>query len=195
MLYTTNLGCYTNIDGTSINDATHRGTKSMTDARRKMRLELLQTVYSKKCQIRKIDDGDLIACAEYHHEDEKFTNVSNINLWGLQDHELIYIFSGERLDKATFDRDMERSVEETGDQMKPSKKLRSATVTTLLIYDYADDDAIRAIESHDHKVYHRMSLNGWSIHRVAAVLTDSGAVHTDKRAAKLARRLTNIAEL
>ena len=173
----------------------HQDVELMTDARRKMRLELLQAVYSKKCQLRIIDDGDLIACAEYHHEDEKYTSVSSINLWGLQDHELIYIFSGERLDKITFDKDMGRSLEETGDKIKPSKKLRSATITTILIYDFADDDVIKAIESHDYKEYHKMSLNGWSIHRVAAVLTDSGTVHTDKRAAKLSRRLTNIAEL
>ena len=167
----------------------------MTDTRRKMRLELLQALYSKNCQIRRIDDGDLITCAEFHHEDEKYTSVSSINLWGLQDHELIYIFSGERLDKMTFDNNMRRSLEETGNKVKPSKKLRSATITTIMIYDYADDDTIRTIKSHDHKEYHKMSLNGWSIHRVAAILTDSGTVLADKRAAKLNRRLTNIAEL
>ena len=160
-----------------------------------MRLELLQAVYSKKCQIEKINDGDLVASAEYHHEDEKVVNISSINMWGLQDHEMVLIFSGERLDKESFERNMERSLNETGEKFRPNKKLRSATVTTILIYDYADDDVIQKIENHDHKIYYKMSLNGWSIHRVAAILTNNGAVYTDKRASKLARRLMNIAEL
>ena len=160
-----------------------------------MRLELLQAVYSKKCQIHRVDDGDLVAIAEYHHEDEKVVNVSSINIWGLQDHEMVFIFSGERLDRESFDRDMARSLVDTGDLFKPGKKLRSATVTTILIYDYADNDVIGEIGRHDHKVYHKMSLNGWSIHRVAAILTNNGAVYTDKRASKLVRRLSNIAEL
>ena len=44
-------------------------------------------------------------------------------------------------------------------------------------------------------MYHKYSLNGWTIHRVALVLTDSKEIVTDKRAEKLERRLRNIMSL
>ena len=70
----------------------------MSDDLRKMRLELLQRLYGKLCEITPINDGSLIARAEYHHEDEKIYTMQSMNMWGLQDHEYVFIFSGERLD-------------------------------------------------------------------------------------------------
>lgn len=167
----------------------------MTDEHRKMRLELLQKLYGKLCEITPINDGTLIARAEYHHEDEKYYGMQSMNMWGLQDHEYVFIFSGNRLDSEAYEQAMERSQKESEGKLKPDRKLRSATLTTLLIYDDADEDVKQKILKHDDKTYHKMSLNGWSIHRVAAVLTDSGDVVHDKRSTNLERRLKRISEL
>lgn len=167
----------------------------MTDEQRRMRLELLQKLYGRLCEVYPVNDGELVARAEYHHKDDEFYGISSMNMWGLQDHEIVYIFSGSRLDSEGYHTAMERSIVETGDQIKPNKKLRSATVTTLLIYDSVDDDVRREISRHDDKTYHKLSLNGWSIHRVAAVITDERAVLTDRRGKDLVRRLTRIAEI
>ena len=107
-----------------------------------MRLELLVGIYSKVGIAEHIDDGELIARAEYHHEDEKQYGIQSMNLWGLQDHEITFIYSGGRLDLKTYESNMRRSVEEAGDSVRPDRKLRSATVTSVMIYDSADDDVI-----------------------------------------------------
>lgn len=167
----------------------------MTDGQRKMRLELLQQLYGRLCEVYPVNDGELIARAEYHHKDDEYYGISSMNMWGLQDHEIVYIFSGDVLDAGRYRTAMERSIAETGDRIKPNKRLRSATVTTLLIYDSVDDDVREAITKHDDKTYHKLSFNGWSIHRVAAVITDERAVLVDKRGKDLVRRLTRIAEL
>ena len=165
------------------------------DARRNMRLELLVGIYSKIGTAERIDDGELIARAEYHHEDEKQYGIQSMNLWGLQDHEITFIYSGGRLDPETYEYNMRRSLEEAGDFAKPSKKLRSATVTSIMVYDSADDDVVAAVEAHNDKTTHKMSLNGWTINRVALVLTDDRKVVVDKRGSSLLRRLTRIAEI
>ena len=167
----------------------------MSDDLRKMRLELLQRLYGKLCEITPVNDGSLVARAEYHHEDEKVYTMQSMNMWGLQDHEYVFIFSGERLDSDEYEESMERSMKESEGKLKPDRKLRSATLTTLLIYDAADDDVVKKIQSHSDKKYHKMSLNGWTIHRVAAVLTDSGEIVCDKRCKNLQRRLERISRL
>ena len=90
---------------------------------------------------------------------------------------------------------MRRSVEEAGDSVKPGRKLRSATVTSIMVYDSADDDVVAAVEVHNDKTVHKMSLNGWTINRVALVLTDDRRVVVDRRGSSLSRRLTRIAEI
>lgn len=167
----------------------------MTDNHREMRLELLQRLYGKLCKITKINDGSLVARAEYHHEDEKYYGMQSMNMWGLQDHEYVYIFSGGKLDPETYQEAMERSQKESEGKLKPDRKLRSAVLTTLLVYDTADDEVKKTIREHNEKKYHKMSLNGWTIHRVAAVFTDDGDIVCDKRCDNLQRRLKRISEL
>lgn len=171
------------------------GGTSVTDSHRTMRLELLKKVYEMTCKVSPVEEGDLVACAEYHHEDEKYFTCQSMNIWGLQDKELVYIFSGNKLSKDGYESNMKTSLERSNGLIKPDKKLRCATITTILIYDSVDDDVLDLIRSHDEKEYHKMSLNGWSIHRVATVLTDSHTVVTDKRGANLIRRLNRIAEI
>ena len=167
----------------------------MNDIRRKMRLELLTKLYERYGNVSIIEDGELFACAEYFHEDEMYCVGSSMNIWGLQDKEITYFFSGSRLDMPTFEANMRESATRSDGMIMPDRKLRCATLTTIMIYDTIDNDVQALIEKHDDKVYHRMSLNGWSINRVAAVLTDSHQVITDKRSRKLARRLGRIAEI
>lgn len=160
-----------------------------------MRLDLLLKFYEARCEVRKICIGDMMARAEYHHKDSIYVGTNSANIWQLQDHEVTYFFSGDRLDMPAYRMNMESAIEELGDMLTPNRKLRSATLTLVMIYDSADQDVVDEAKAHDYRVYHKHSLNGWTIHRVALVLTDSGDIVTDKRASKLVRRLQNIASL
>lgn len=162
------------------------------DSLRDMRLEILEKFYQTQGEVRHVGEGSMITRADYHHQDKVYVGTNSANIWKLQDHETTYIFSGGVLTPQEYESNVQSAMNDLGGVLMPHKKLRSATLTLIMIYDSAEQDVINDVKSHDYKVYHKYSLNGWTIHRIALILTDSDEIVTDKRAEKLERRLRNI---
>jgi len=162
------------------------------DDKRDMRLEILERFYRTQCQVERIDDGHLVFRVDFRHQDAVYVGTSSANIWKLQDCETTFVFSGESLDSDTYRADMDRAIEDAGDALTPHRKLRSAVLTVVMIYDSAEPDVLEQIRTHDYKIYHKYSLNGWTIHRIVLVLTGSEEIVTDKRGENLERRFRNI---
>lgn len=166
------------------------------DAIREMRLELIQGLFGLTGTVTPVGDGELVARADFMHEDEKYITPSSFNVLGMRDQEITYIFSGGRLDAETFRRNFERAVSESEGLIVRGKKLRSATTTAVMIYDSADQGVLDEVRSNSIRINHKLGFGGWTVRRAALILTDTGEVVTDRRGTKeLVGRLRKIAEL
>ena len=163
---------------------------------RDMRLDILQKLYARDGDLFPMDVGDIVGRVEIHNEDEKYVMPSSFNILGMQDDEIVFFASGDRLDGDRLRTLMEDAARNFEDLIVQRKKLRSTTMTVVMVYDSADPDVIKTVEKHDHKVNHKLGFGGWTIHRVALLTTDSGEVFADKRCTKkVLYRLDKVAGL
>ena len=151
---------------------------------RDMRLDILQKLYARDGDLFPMNVGDIVGRVEIHNEDEKYVMPSSFNILGMQDDEIVFFASGDRLDGDRLRTLMEDAARNFENLIVQRKKLRSTTMTVVMVYDSADLDVIKTVEKHDHKVNHKLGFGGWTIHRVALLTTDSGEVFADKRCTK-----------
>lgn len=166
------------------------------DSIRDMRMDILQKLYSREGEVTPMDTGSIVGRAIIHNEDEKYITPSSFNILGMQDDEVVFFASGERLDEAGFESLMGQARKEFEGLIVKRKKLRSTTMTVLMVYDSADPDVVEKVKVHNCRINHKMGFGGWAVHRVALVLTDDRNVFADKRISKnILYRLGKIAEL
>ena len=166
------------------------------DEIREMRLDILQKLYARDGDLTPMEAGDIIGRVEIHKEDEKYIMPSSFNILGMQDDEVVFFAAGDHLDKNGLDSVMETAAGEFEGLIVQRKKLRSTTMTVVMVYGSADDDVKTAVNKHSHKVQHKLGFGGWTVHRVALLTTDSGEVFADKRCTKkVLYRLDKVAGL
>lgn len=149
------------------------------------RLDLVERImesYSVYYDVHRITDGDLVARMDFHFRGEQYMLTRRVNLWSEEDHEYVYLFSGESLDHDGLEDAVSRSLEDGRSRIVPGPDHRRSTITTLLVYGSVDEAAAKRIKRHSHHESYRLMLDGWMDHRVVAVDLGSDRILHGRRA-------------
>lgn len=141
-------------------------------------LKGLEAIYSGRYDVFQPDDSPWDLRMEYHARDSAYILTRSLEMWSAEDHEYVYVYSGDVLDSRTLESRLESSMSDAMTRIVPGNGHRCSTVTTILLYDSITVDAERSLKKHrSHKSF-RLSLDGWVDGRVAALV--NGNVTTDR---------------
>lgn len=159
----------------------------MTDDGRESVIGRLEKSFSSYYDVERIDDGtELRMVASFHSRGESYLLTRSVNLWSVEDHEYVYVFSVGVLDEETFDRCMASSLRDGTDRIHTSTEHRSSTITSIFICDSISHLITKKIKRHTYHRNFKMTLHGWMDHRVAAFGSDTGLIVTDRLGRDLA---------
>ena len=140
--------------------------------------EALERIYSRDYDVFRCDDSPWDLRMEYHVRCGAHILTRSLEMWSAEDHEYVYVRSGDILDADALDACLGDSISDAMTRIRPGNGHRCSTVTTLLLFDSVTRDAERMIRVHGYHRSFRMSLDGWVNGRVGALV--GGRILTDR---------------
>ncbi len=158
-------------------------------------LDRILDSYAAYYDVERVGEGDLVATAEFHLRNERYLLTRSINMWSEEDHEYVYIYSGEYLDHTLLSEAISHSLEDGMDSIVPGKDHRCSSITTVLVYDGVDGLIQRAVRKYSYHKSFKLMMNGWAEHRVVLIDLSSGCITASRRGDDVSKTLRKIMEI
>ena len=147
--------------------------------------------YSAYYDITPFPEGSpLVAQCAYHSRDEQYVLVRKAKLWGIENHEYLYLYSVPILDETLLEQIFQQTLADGEPRVRPHAEHMSTFLTAVIVCEQAQKEALQKLRSLKKHRDYKLSLHGWMEFRIAAVDLSTGEIVANRSGKPLIQGLT-----